>query len=122
MPPVNGVNERRSSRIRKRFSRANTVQVRRDRATSRVTERTESVSQTLHCIPVSNVPVNSGNLTETVNVLTSTVAAMQQQLQQINNLMMYNTPRTDMTAANNTRETIPNNLQTDNASNNVQHG
>lgn len=122
MPPVNGVNERRSSRIRKRFSRANTVQVRRDRATSRVTERTESVSQTLHCIPVSNVPVNSGNLTETVNVLTSTVAAMQQQLQQINNRMMYNTPLTDMTAANNTRETIPNNLQTDNASNNVQHG
>jgi hypothetical protein len=63
--------------------------------------------------PVSNVPVNSGNLMETVNVLTSYVTAKQQQV-------MCNTSRTDMTAANNTRENISNYLQT-NAINNMQH-
>ena len=63
--------------------------------------------------PVSNVPVNSRNLMETVNVLTSYVTAKQQQV-------MYNTSRTDMTAANNTRENISNYLQT-NVINNMQH-
>jgi predicted house-cleaning NTP pyrophosphatase (Maf/HAM1 superfamily) len=50
---------------------------------------------------------------ETVNVLTSYVTAKQQQV-------MYNTSRTDMTAANNTRENISNYLQT-NVINNMQH-
>lgn len=63
--------------------------------------------------PVSNVPVNSGNLMETVNVLTSYVTAKQQQV-------TCNTSQTDMTAANNTRENISNYLQT-NAINNMQH-
>lgn len=120
MPTVNGVTERRSSRIRQGSNRATGGTCTKWSGTAKV-NRTDSLSQKHHNIlSLSSMCRLIHGIWWRLNALTSSVAAMQHQLHEINKIMC-STSRTDVTAANKTMENTSNYLQTHNAINNMQH-